>query len=196
LCRAAKPHRCGGRCKGAAWFLLFILYRMICRNRDNRCGEQKRGPQVTGMPELQKRKQALNLAVVYVDPDAFSANLMGWLEITAFITAQRAGLAPVAADGLTPALTTEDLQRPDVQNVGNDALFAFCMTAALKGDRAAVDQVEAALVAAMGPEFPGWFGLNYFRGVIDNPETLEDFVGHAGRKLLLGDVPPPPLRAK
>ncbi|MDB5653505.1 MAG: hypothetical protein JWQ94_1118 [Tardiphaga sp.] len=151
---------------------------------------------MTGMPELQKRKEVLNLAIVYVDPDAFIANLMGWLEITAFITAQRAGLAQVPADGVTPTLTAEELQRPDVQNIGNDALFAFCMTAALKGDKAAVDQVEAALVASMGPEFPGWFGLNYFRGAIDNPETLEDFVGQAGRKLLLGDLPPPPLRAK
>jgi hypothetical protein len=26
--------------------------------------------------------------------------------------------------------------------------------------------------------------------------TLEDFVGQAGKKLLLGDIPPPPLRAK
>lgn len=151
---------------------------------------------MTDVAELQKRKEVLNLAIVYVDPEAFIANLMGWLEITAFITAQRAGRATAPVDGITPALTAEQLQSPAVQNVGNDALFAFCMTAALAGDKAAVDQVETALVASMGPEFPGWFGLNYFRGAIDNPETLEDFVGQAGRKLLLGDTPPPPLRAK
>ena len=45
---------------------------------------------MTDLAELKKRKQPLNLAIVYVDPDAFVANFMGWLEITAFITAQRA----------------------------------------------------------------------------------------------------------
>jgi len=44
---------------------------------------------MTDMAELKKRKEPLNLAIVHVDPDAFIANLMGWLEITAFITAQR-----------------------------------------------------------------------------------------------------------
>ena len=33
--------------------------------------------------EFKKRKQPINLAIVYVDPDAFVANFMGWLEITA-----------------------------------------------------------------------------------------------------------------
>jgi hypothetical protein len=83
-----------------------------------------------------------------------------------------------------------------VHNVGNDAIFAFCMTAAMKGDKAAVDKVEAALVESMGKDFPGSFGLWHFRGTIDAPTTREDFVGQAGKKLLLGDIPPPPLRAK
>lgn len=151
---------------------------------------------MTDMAELKKRKEVLNLAVVYVDPDAFIANFMGWLEITAFITAQRAGLARIPDDGITPPLSEEQLKRADVQNVGNDAIFAFCMTAALKGDRAAVDRVEAALVEKMGEEFPGSSGLWHFRATIEAPVTLEDFVGQAGKKLLLGDIPPPPLRAK
>jgi len=151
---------------------------------------------MTDMAELKKRKEALNLAIVYVDPDAFIANFTGWLEITAFITAQRAGLARMPDDGITPALSEEQLKRADVQNVGNDAIFAFCMTAALKGDKAAVDKVEAALVESLGEEFPGSSGLLHFRATIETPVTLEDFVGQAGKKLLLGDIPPPPLRAK
>ena len=83
-----------------------------------------------------------------------------------------------------------------MHDVGNDAIFAFCMTAAMKADKAAVDEVEAALVASMGEEFPGSFGLWHFRAQIDAPVTLEDFVGQAGKKMLLGDVSPPPLRAK
>jgi hypothetical protein len=121
---------------------------------------------------------------------------MGWLEITAFIKAQRTGEAQIPADGITPALSQQQLKSGGVHDVGNDALFAFCMTAALKGDKAAVDKVEAALLESMGKDFPGSFGLWHFRGQIDAPVTLEDFVGQAGKKMLLGDVPPPPLRSK
>lgn len=151
---------------------------------------------MTDMAELRRRKEPLNLAIVHVDPDGFIANLMGWLEITAFISAMRLGEAQMPADGKTPSLCVEQLRKAGVHDVGNDALFAFCMTAALKTDKAAVDKVEAALAESMGKEFPGSFGLWHFRATIDAPVTLEDFVGQAGKKMLLGDVPPPPLRAK
>jgi hypothetical protein len=151
---------------------------------------------MTDMAELQKRKQPINLAIVHVDPDAFVASFTGWLEITAFVTAQKAGTALMPADGVTPGLSADDLQNGGVQNVGNDALFAFCMTAALKSDIAAVDKVDTALVASMGKDFPGSLALGYFRADIENPILLEDFVGQAGRKWLKGDRPPPPLRAK
>ncbi len=151
---------------------------------------------MTDMAELQRRKQPINLAVVHVDPEAFIASLMGWLEITAFITAQRAGTAEIPADGVTPKLSAADLTAAGVQSIGNDALFAFCMTAALAGDAAAVDRVEAALTETMGADFPGVLALGYFRTVNENPILLEDFVGEAGRKWLKGDRPPPPMRAK
>lgn len=138
----------------------------------------------------------LNLAIVHVDPDAFIANYMGWLEITAFITAKEAGDVEVPADGDTPKLSSQQLRKGGVHDVGNDAIFAFCMTAAMKGDKPAVDKVEAALLESMGKEFPGSFGLWHFHAQIDAPVTLEDFVGQAGKKMLLGDIPPPPLRAK
>lgn len=151
---------------------------------------------MTDMEELKRRKIPLNLSIVHVEPDDFIANLMGWLEITAFISAQRAGEAQVPPDGAPPKLSPEQLRRGAVHEVGNDAVTAFCMTAAMKGDKAAVDKVENALVQGMGTEFPGSFGLWHFRAQIDAPVTLDDFVGQAGKKMLLGDVPPPPLRAK
>lgn len=151
---------------------------------------------MTDIAELKKRKVPLNLAIVHVDPDAFIANLMGWLEITAFITAQQAGEAQVPAGAETPKLSPQQLRKSGVHDVGNDAIFAFCMTAAMKADKAAVDKVEAALVESMGKEFPGSVGLWHFRTQIDAPVTLEDFVGQAGKKMLLRDIPPPPLRAK
>lgn len=151
---------------------------------------------MTDMAELKKRKEPLNLAIVHVEPDAFIGNFMGWLEITAFIRAQRVGEAQMPADGLTPKLSAEQLRGGSVHEVGNDAVFAFCMTAAMNADKAAVDKVEGALIQSMGTEFPGNFGLWHFRAQIDAPVTLEDFVGQAGKKMLLGDIPPPPLRAK
>jgi len=151
---------------------------------------------MTDMTELQARKKPMNLAIVYVDPDAFIANFTPWLEVTAFITAQRAGEATVAANGVTPKLDERQLKSDIVTSVGNDAIFAFCMTAALKGDKAAVDKVESALSELYGKEFPGFNALWNFRGQIDAPVTLDDFVGQAGKKMLLADLPPPPLRAK
>ena len=151
---------------------------------------------MTDMAELQARKKPINLAIVHVDPDAFLAHFTGWLEITSFITALRAGEAVVPADGVTPKLDASRLGSDAVKSVGNDAIFAFCMTAALKADKAAVDKVEAALVESYGKEFPGANALWYFRAGIDAPVSLEDFVGQAGKKMLLGDIPPPPLRAK
>src|SRR3974390_1591910 len=110
---------------------------------------------MTDMAELKRRKEPLNLAIVHVDPKAFIANFMGWLEITAFITAQRAGEGRVPDDGTTPTLSPAQLKTGNVLNVGDDAIFAFCMTGALKGNKAAVDTVDAALVDNMGKEFPG-----------------------------------------
>jgi hypothetical protein len=150
---------------------------------------------MTDMAELKKRKEPLNLAIVYVDPDAFIAHYAGWLEITALIKAQRQGEAEAPANGVTPALSPERMRTADVREVGNDTIFAFCMTAAMKADKAAVDKVEAALVKNLGKEFPGSFGLWHFRGAIDAPVTLDDFVGQATKKMLTGDIPPP-LRAK
>jgi hypothetical protein len=151
---------------------------------------------MTDMVELKKRKEPVNLAIVYVDPDAFLANIMAWLEITAFISAQRAGEAEVPADGVTPKLTPQQLAGGTVRAVGDDAVFAFCMTAALKGDKAAVEKVEAGMIEMMGKEFPGSYGLWHFKAQIDAPITLEDHVGQAGKKMLAGDIPPPPMRAK
>jgi hypothetical protein len=151
---------------------------------------------MTDMNELMKRKEPLNFAIVDVDADAFIANITPWLEITAFIRAKRAGEAEVPADGITPTLSPQQLRTSGVHEVGNDALFAFCMTASLKGDKPAVDKVEAAMVSSMGKDFPGSFGLWHFRGQIDAPTTLEDFVGQAGKKMLEATPTPPPLRSK
>jgi hypothetical protein len=149
---------------------------------------------MTDMNELVKRKQPLNLSIVYVDPDEFIANYLPWLEITAFISAQRMGEATVPADGVTPALTPQQLASGGVHKIANDTIVPFAMVAALKGEKDALDKVEAALKDQLGPEFPGNFGLWHFRGEITAPVTLEDHVGQAGKKMLAGDIAPPPKR--
>jgi hypothetical protein len=151
---------------------------------------------MTDTAELVKRKKAINVAVVHGDPDAFLEHFLGWLEITAFISAQRAGEAQVPADGITPALTEAQLKSGGVNHVAKDALFAFFMTASLKGDKAAADKVEQGLIVRFGADFPGSTALWSFRSRIDEPTTLEDHVGQAAQKMLAGDLPPPPMRAK
>ena len=59
-----------------------------------------------------------------------------------------------------------------MHEVGNDTLFAFCMTAALKGDKAAVDKVEEALIDRMSKEYPGFHGLWHFRATIDGGKPV------------------------
>jgi hypothetical protein len=148
------------------------------------------------MAELQRRKKLINLAIVYVDPDAFIANYVPWLEITTFITALRAGDVQAPADGVTPTLTPQQMKGGVAASYGNDAVFAFCMTAALKGDKAAVDKVEAALAESLGKDFPGSVAFWNFRSANDSPMSLEDHVGAAAYKMLGGDIPPPPMRAR
>ncbi|WP_457798575.1 hypothetical protein [Methylocystis sp. S23] len=151
---------------------------------------------MTDMKELQRRKTLINQAIVYVDPDAFIANYVGWLEITTFITALRAGDVQVPADGVTPQLTPQQMKGGVAAKYGNDAVFAFCMTAALKGDKAAVEKVEKALSESLGPDFPGSVAFWPFRSANDSPISLEDHVGASAYKMLAGDIPPPPMRAR
>ncbi len=151
---------------------------------------------MTDMAELQKRKKLINLAIVYVDPDAFIVNYVPWLEIATFITALRAGDVQAPADGVTPSLTPQQMKGGVAANFGNDAVFAFCMTAALKGDKAAVEKVEAALTESLGKDFPGSVAFWSFRSANDSPMSLEDHVGAAAYKMLAGDIPPPPMRAR
>lgn len=149
---------------------------------------------MTDMAELAKRKQPLNLAIVHVDADAFIAHFVPWLEIATLLTAIRQGSAVAPSDGKTPALSAAQLAGGVTHEIGNDTLAAFCMTAAMQGDHAAVDRVEAALVASLGTDFPGNVALWHFRSDIPAPVSLDDFVGQAGKKMLAGEIAPPPMR--
>lgn len=147
------------------------------------------------LEELKRRKRLLNLAIVHVEPEVFAANFLGWLEVVTWVTAMRAGEVAATTDGAIPPLSAEQLRGGNVANTGNDAMFAFCTTAALQGNKAALDKVDSVLVESLGPQYPGSFALGNFRATIEAPTTLDDFVGQAGKKMLIGDKSPPPLRA-
>ncbi len=151
---------------------------------------------MTDMAELRKRKEPLNRAILDVDPSLFAANFVGWLEITAFIGALRAGQAPMPENGVTPKLSPARLASGAVERVGKDAVLAFCMTAALKGDGDAVEALDAALTQILGGDFPGSSSLRAFGTDVEAPATLDDHVARVGGKMLRADLPPPPMRAK
>ncbi|MBB4198782.1 hypothetical protein CCR94_08905 [Rhodoblastus sphagnicola] len=146
--------------------------------------------------ELVKRKKAINMGVVFADANVFLAHFEPWLEITAFISALRAGEATPPADGVTPALTPQQLKSGGVGAVATDAIFAFCMAAALKSDRAAVTTARNGLAAKYGEDFPGAPAFWSFTSPIAEAVSLEDHVGQAAQKLLDAVPTPPPLRAK
>ncbi|HYP57358.1 MAG TPA: hypothetical protein VEQ35_03630 [Beijerinckia sp.] len=128
----------------------------------------------------------MNKAITEVDPDLFVQSLPGWLEVTHFVMAQRAGNAkPLNADGSLPALTKSDLNTSGTQKIANDSVFSFAMSAALKGNKAAFDKVEKELTAQYGENFPGSFAFWHFKQEPDaKPETLDDYVGMIGKTLL------------
>ncbi|MCW2284337.1 hypothetical protein M2323_002114 [Rhodoblastus acidophilus] len=148
------------------------------------------------MTELMKRKKAINISVVFADPDLFLSLFEPWLEITAHVSAVRAGEAAPAADGQPPALTPQQLKSGGVGAVAKDALFAFAMTAALKGDRAGLEKLKSGLLQKYGADFPGAPAFWSFDGDIEEPVSLEDHVGQAAQKLLDNAPVPPPMRAK
>jgi len=151
---------------------------------------------MTDMTELRRRKEPLNRAILEVDPGLFADNFLGWLEITSFVGAVRAGQTQVPDDGVTPGLSSDQMKSPSVERVAKDAAVAFGMTAALKGDSGAVKAVEAVLEKRLGSGFPGSSSLQSFSTPDENPATLDDHVAQAGGKMLRGDLPPPPMRAK
>ncbi|HUO54258.1 MAG TPA: hypothetical protein VMU18_05940 [Rhodoblastus sp.] len=150
---------------------------------------------MTDQAELIRRKQAINLAVVHSDPEAFVAAFPRWLEITYFFSALRAGTVTAPADGVTPALDAQQIKSGGVLHVAKDALFSFCMTASLKGDKDAIDAVEKGLKALYGDDYPGAVAMWSFRSPIAEPMSLEDHVGQAAQKMLNGEPTPPPMRA-
>ncbi len=137
------------------------------------------------MNEVLRRKAPMNLSIIEVDPSLFSSSLTGWLEITSYVMAQRAGKVQPTADGSVPPLSKSDLNTTNVKTIADDSIFAFGIAAAMHGDKAAFDKVERDLTAQYGENFPGSFAFWHFKQEPDaKPETLDDYIGMIGRTLM------------
>ncbi len=134
--------------------------------------------------DVASRKAPMNEAIVKVDPHLFNESLGGWLEITNYIMGQRAGRIKATEDGSVPPLSKSDLNLSGVQTIANDSVFAFCITASMAHDAAAIAIVEKGLQEKYGENYPGSFALWHFRQDCEKPETLDDHIGMIGRALI------------
>ena len=134
--------------------------------------------------DVASRKGPMNAAIVQVDPHLFNESLEGWLEITNYIMGQRAGRIKATEDGSVPPLSKSDLNLSGVQTIANDSVFAFCITASMAHDAAAISIVEKGLQDKYGENYPGSFALWHFRQDCEKPETLDDHIGMIGRALI------------
>ncbi len=144
------------------------------------------------MNDVKHRKESMNAAIVELQPAAFSDNLVGWLEATAYLRSRNeaaAGSDPIAAlGGAIPQFSPKDFEDEKLRAVADDAVFAFCMIAALKADGAAVEKLAATLTGRFGEGFPGVKALNCCRSGAETGEPLDDTLGIIIKDMLAGSA--------
>jgi hypothetical protein len=132
------------------------------------------------MSDVKQRKEKMNAAVIQLDPALFAEHLVGWLEATDYMR-NRAEAAqskdPIAAlGGAIPQFSSSDLDQPRLRTVADDAVFAFCIAAALKPDPAAPERLEALLSERFGTDFPGREALDCCRKGAESDDPLDNAV--------------------
>jgi hypothetical protein len=138
-----------------------------------------RGPD--SMADVKLRKERMNAAIIQLEPASFAEHLIGWLEATAYLRARSEASAskdPIAAlGGAIPHFSGADLKEPGVRAVADDAVFGFCIAAALSDNRVAAEQLETALSERLGPDFPGAAALACCRRGVETGDPLDDKIG-------------------
>jgi hypothetical protein len=108
------------------------------------------------MSDVKQRKEKINSAILELDPEQFAEDLGAWLEATSFLRSQaEATRNSTAAPSAILPLSSSDLALPAVRGVADDAVFAFCILAALNANAAAAEKLESALLQQFGEAFPG-----------------------------------------
>lgn len=137
------------------------------------------------MSNVKQRKERMNTAIIARDPAAFAEHLGGWLEATAFLRSQSAaGSDPVA--GAIPRLSVSDLKEAAARSVADDAVFAFCLAAALPADAEAVEKLDVLLAERFGEGFPGADALNCCLRGVETGDPLDNMAGTIIKDMLAG----------
>jgi hypothetical protein len=133
------------------------------------------------MTDVKQRKEWMNSAIIQLDPALFTDHLVGWLEATAYMRSRAEAAQskdPIAAlGGAIPQFTSADLDQPQLRSVADDAVFAFCIAAALQSNGAIVDRLGALLTERFGANFPGSLAFGSCRNGSETGEALDDAVG-------------------
>jgi hypothetical protein len=133
------------------------------------------------MTDVKQRKEWMNAAILQRDPGLFADHLVGWLEATAYMRSRAEAAQskdPIAALGSAiPQFANADLGQPPLRSVADDAVFAFCIVAALHADAAAVDHLADSLSERFGADFPGIAALSCCRRGTQTGEALDEAVG-------------------
>jgi len=138
------------------------------------------------MSEILQRKTRIDTAIVEHDATAFVRDLLGWLEATAYMKVlpnlHKLGLGK----GPIPELSNADLREESLRNTADDTVMAFCISAALAGDKPALDAMHAQMTKRFGPLYPGSSAVAHCIQVIDPIVTLDDAVGQFLMTLFAG----------
>jgi hypothetical protein len=142
------------------------------------------------MTDVKQRKEWMNSAIIQLDPALFADHLVGWLEATAYMRSRAEAAQskdPIAALGSAiPQFTSADLDQPQLRSVADDAVFAFCIAAALHANGAAADRLGALLTERFGADFPGRLAFGCCCKGIETGEALDDAVGIIIKHMLDG----------
>jgi len=136
----------------------------------------------SAVSDVKQRKEVMNAAIAAADPARFAAGLLGWLEATAYLRAKAAG----TAGNKIAFLTAADFTDLKIRTVADDAVFSFCIAAALTGKGAAVDEAAVLLVERYGENYPGIAALACCRQGTSTGNALDDAVGEILKELMAG----------
>jgi hypothetical protein len=142
------------------------------------------------MADVKQRKEWMNAAILQLEPASFAEHLTGWLEATAYLRARSEASSakdPIAAlGGAIPSFSSADLEKPQIRAVADDAVFAFCIAAALGADGAAAEKLDVLLTERFGTKFPGAEALACCRRGVETGDGLDDKVGAIVKDMLEG----------
>ncbi|ACB97218.1 conserved hypothetical protein [Beijerinckia indica subsp. indica ATCC 9039] len=156
-----------------------------------RCDPIRRSPILsrhiaTTMSEILQRKARIDAAITQHDATAFVQALLGWLEATAYLKVlpelHKLGLGK----GPIPTLSEADLREESLRNTADDTVMAYCIAAALAGDKPGLDALHAQMSRRFGPLYPGSSAVAHCIQVIDPIVTLDDAVGQFLKTLYEG----------